>query len=95
MSHEKYRPNKNAVDRRSLLARGAASCGAALGFHLVPRHVLGGQGYVAPSEKVHIGLIGCGGRAAQNMGGIVKPPDAQIIAIAGPAEQFDTRQLTI
>ena len=95
MSNQNHQPNKKLTDRRSFLTRAAAGVGASVAFHIVPRHVLGGGNYVAPSEKVHIGLIGCGGRAEQNMAGIIQHPDAQIIAIADPAEQFDTRQLAI
>ena len=31
---------------------------------VLPRHVLGGPDFVAPSEKVNIALVGAGGRAA-------------------------------
>jgi predicted dehydrogenase len=31
-------------------------------FSIVPRHVLGGKGYVAPSDTFGAALIGCGGR---------------------------------
>lgn len=45
---------------------------AALGFMIVPRHVLGGPGYTPPSEQLTRGVIGTGGmgRAAHvNMAG--------------------------
>ncbi len=35
--------------------------GAALGFMIVPRHVLGGAGFVAPSDRVNVAGIGAGG----------------------------------
>ncbi|MES2798338.1 MAG: Gfo/Idh/MocA family oxidoreductase [Bacteroidota bacterium] len=31
-------------------------------FYIVPRHVLGGKGFIAPSDKVNIAGIGCGGK---------------------------------
>lgn len=34
---------------------------ASTGFFIVPRHVLGGKGFVAPSDKLIIAAIGCGG----------------------------------
>ncbi len=34
---------------------------AASGFFIVPRHVLGGNGYQAPSDTLNIGGIGVGG----------------------------------
>jgi len=44
------------INRRRVLA-GAAATAA---FTIVPRHVLGGAGYVAPSEKIRLAIIGCG-----------------------------------
>ena len=35
---------------------------AAAGFYIVPRHVLGGKGFVAPSDKLLIAGIGAGGK---------------------------------
>jgi hypothetical protein len=29
---------------------------------VVPRHVLGGAGYLPPSEKVNVAIVGCGGQ---------------------------------
>ena len=86
---------EHSLKRRDFLSRSAIGVGAALGFHVVPRHVLGGAGHVAPSDKINVALIGCGGKARGNMQGIMQHADAQIIAVADPAEQFDTRQLRI
>ncbi len=40
---------------------------AAAGFMIVPRHVLGGPGYQAPSDKLNIAGIGVGGMGASNI----------------------------
>jgi hypothetical protein len=40
--------------------------GAAAGFIIVPRHVLG-RGFIAPSDKLNIAGIGCGGKAEVNL----------------------------
>src|SRR4051812_31009117 len=45
--------------RRAFL--GAAAGGLALNFMVVPRHVLGGAGYLAPSERINLAGIGAGG----------------------------------
>jgi predicted dehydrogenase len=37
---------------------------------VVPRHVLGGAGYVPPSETVNVALVGCGGQGASDAGEI-------------------------
>src|SRR5512137_166301 len=42
--------------------RGFIGAGAALAaFTIVPRHVLAGSGQKAPSDKLNIGCVGCGG----------------------------------
>ncbi|MCX6903491.1 MAG: Gfo/Idh/MocA family oxidoreductase [Verrucomicrobia bacterium] len=58
-------------------------------FGIVPRHVLGGPKFVAPSEKVNIAIIGCGGQGRTNARALFNEPDAQIIAVADPTESFD------
>jgi myo-inositol 2-dehydrogenase/D-chiro-inositol 1-dehydrogenase len=50
---------KKNLTRRTFL-KGAAVAPAV--FSIVPRHVLGGRGYVAPSDTFGGALIGCGGR---------------------------------
>ncbi|WP_422928414.1 Gfo/Idh/MocA family protein [Singulisphaera sp. PoT] len=51
--------------RRSFLA---TTGGLALGFMVVPRHVLGGAGFVAPSERVNVAGIGVGGMGGGDIG---------------------------
>ena len=36
---------------------------AAVAFTIVPRYVLGGPGYIPPSDRLNIALIGAGGKA--------------------------------
>src|SRR5579884_3006303 len=72
--------------RREFLKASAASAAA---FTIVPRHVLGGAGYVAPSDKVNIALIGAGGQGRTNLRELFKQPDAQVVAVADPAERWD------
>lgn len=52
------------LPRREFL-RGAAI--AAAGTMIVPRHVLGGQGYTAPSDLVNVAGVGIGGMGRSNM----------------------------
>jgi predicted dehydrogenase len=47
-----------ASSRRAFLASGG---GSAFAFVVVPRHVLGGPGYLPPSERVNLAGIGAGG----------------------------------
>ena len=53
------KPKRNGISRRKFVANSAL---AASGFMIVPRYVLGGSGYTAPSDKLNIAGIGVGGR---------------------------------
>jgi hypothetical protein len=54
---------------------------AATAFTIVPRHVLGGPGFVAPSEKITLACIGFGTQAIREIGGILARPDVQVVAM--------------
>ena len=66
---------------------------AAAGITIVPRHVLGGPGFIAPSDKLNIAGIGVGGMGLANLKNL---SDQNIVALcdvdwkyaAGAAEQF-------
>ncbi|HZE84191.1 MAG TPA: Gfo/Idh/MocA family oxidoreductase, partial [Puia sp.] len=45
--------------RRNFLKKGLT---AAAGFYIVPRHVLGGKGFIAPSDRLIIAAVGIGGK---------------------------------
>jgi predicted dehydrogenase len=77
---QKHSPNLN---RRQFIARTASAVAA---FSVVPRHVLGGPKFVAPSNKINIAIIGCGGQGRTNTRELFKFPDAQVIAVADPIE---------
>ncbi len=79
-------PWQSGLSRRRFLGRAAA---VAAGLSVVPRHVLGGPKFVAPSEKVNLAIIGCGGQGQANIRELFQHPDAQIIALADPAEFED------
>src|SRR5690242_3702935 len=68
----------HSLSRRQLMLTGGA---AATAFTIVPRHVLGGPGYVAPSEKITLACIGFGTQAIREIGGILASPDVQIVAM--------------
>ncbi len=56
---------RTKTTRRNFLA----SAGAAAAFTIVPRHVLGGLAFTAPSEKLNIACIGVGGRGGAQVNG--------------------------
>jgi predicted dehydrogenase len=78
-------PIKKVTDRRRLLTGIASLASVAI----VPRHVLGGPGHVPPSDTIHVGVVGVGGRGRQNVEELLKHPDVVITAIADPAESWD------
>src|SRR4028118_229731 len=64
MSFQSDQPHNDNLSRRAFI-KGASL--AAAGFSLVPRHVLGGPGFVAPSDKLNIAGIGVGGMGRANL----------------------------
>jgi predicted dehydrogenase len=50
-------------DRRHFLSTSAAAAAGVSLPYLIPSHVLGGPDQPGANEKVHIGVIGCGGRS--------------------------------
>ncbi|MGI9174233.1 MAG: Gfo/Idh/MocA family protein [Rhodothermales bacterium] len=56
--------NKHSISRRSFVGRVAA---ASAGVMVVPRHVLGGPGFQAPSDTLNVAAIGAGGMGSSNM----------------------------
>jgi predicted dehydrogenase len=55
---------KTSLSRREFMGRSAA---AAAGLMIVPRRVLGGRGYAAPSDTLNIGCIGVGGKGSSDI----------------------------
>jgi len=63
-----------SIPRRTFLAGAAATAG----FTIVPRHVLGGQGTPAPSDKLNIAAVGVGGMGKNN---VAKSATENIVAL--------------
>ena len=64
--------------RRSFVKKSSI---AAAGFMIVPRHVLGGQGYVAPSDKLNIAGIGAGGKGRSDISSFAQSPNVNIVSL--------------
>src|ERR1700747_1527032 len=75
------RGSEPSVSRREFLAEAGTP---ALGFTIVPRHVLGGKGYVPPSDKVNIAFIGVGSQGQRVMLNFLREPDVQGVAVCDP-----------
>ena len=50
----------------------------ATAFIIVPRFVLGGRGFIAPSDTLYIASVGVGGKGTSDITGFAKNPKARI-----------------
>ena len=71
------RRQRKGFSRRQFLAAGA---GAAV-FTIVPRHVLGGAGHVAPSDTITYAVIGTGGMGRGHVGAVLGDKAARLVAV--------------
>ncbi len=69
------KPSRNSYSRRKFVKASAASVAA---FSIVPRHVLGGIGFTAPSDTLIIAGIGVGGKGKSDLTECAKSPNAKI-----------------
>ncbi|MBK5290555.1 MAG: Gfo/Idh/MocA family oxidoreductase [Acidobacteriia bacterium] len=69
-------------NRRKFL--GTAAVTAA--FTIVPRHVLGGPGQVAPSDKITLAYIGVGTQGLREMLNLLAAPEIQITSVCDPSQ---------
>ena len=67
--------NKSTSNRRDFIKTSAI---AAAAFMIVPRHVLGGPGYLAPSDRLIIAGIGVGGKGQSDIAMFAKSGKADI-----------------
>jgi hypothetical protein len=70
------------MNRRKFLGTAAASAA----FTIVPRHVLGGPGVVAPSDKITLAYIGAGTQGLREMLRLLAIPDIQIVSVCDPSK---------
>ena len=71
----------NKMNRRKFLG----GLAAASAFTIVPRRVLGGAGYVPPSDMILLAQVGCGTQAQRQVNtGLVRRPDVQFVAVVDP-----------
>ncbi len=69
------------LNRRTFLT----GLGAVSTLTIVPRRVLGGTGYIAPSDMILMAQVGCGTQAQRQVNtGLVERTDLQFIAVVDP-----------
>ena len=78
--------HQNGMSRRHFLGTGLA---AAAAFAIVPRHVLGGSGIIAPSDQITLGFIGNGVQSRGLLGSFANK--AKVIA----ASDVDSKKLEL
>lgn len=74
------------MERRKFIAATAT----AAGFTIIPRHVLGGAGFIAPSDKLNVACIGTGTQGTRVLLGLLKLPNLQVVSVCDPVKE-DTR----
>lgn len=75
MTESKKAVSSENNSRRDFLKNTAL---AAAGFMIVPRHVLGGRGYTAPSDRLVVAGIGVGGKGESDIANFFKSGKADI-----------------
>ena len=61
----------NEISRRKFVKVAASGTAA---FTILPSFTVSGLGHVAPSDKLHIAAVGCGGEAAFDIDRLVNSP---------------------
>ena len=69
-----------SINRREFIG----TTSAALAFTIVPRQVLGGPDYLAPSDKITMAYIGVGSQGVRELMPILRSPEIQIVAVVDP-----------
>ena len=75
MKNKKQATAIQSDSRRSFIKN---SLIASAGFFIIPRHVLGGKGFIAPSDKLLIAGIGAGGKGESDIANFFKSGKADI-----------------
>tara|TARA_B100001093_G_scaffold20284_1_gene18193 strand:+ start:1425 stop:2885 length:1461 start_codon:yes stop_codon:yes gene_type:complete len=74
---KKSKSNKNSIKRREFIKKTAA----ASSIFIVPRDVLGGKGYIAPSDKLVLAAIGSGGKGASDISNSESNGKEKVVAL--------------
>ena len=62
----------------------------AAGMTIIPRHVLGGKGITAPSDRINLACVGTGTQGIRVLLQLLKLPEVQVVSVADPVLE-DTR----
>ncbi|MBO6523074.1 MAG: Gfo/Idh/MocA family oxidoreductase [Balneolaceae bacterium] len=81
--------SKDKSQSRKQFLKNVGLAGAA--FTILPRHVLGGPGYIAPSDTLYIAGIGAGGKGTSNLANFAEHPNAKIAFLCDVDDRMATR----
>lgn len=73
----------NHINRRKFVEMAATS---AIAFTIVPRHVLGGKGYIAPSDTINLGYIGIGTQGIRELLPMLGVAGIRVVAVCDPSK---------
>ena len=73
------------MTRRQFISTTAGTAAASI----IPRRVLGGKGFIAPSDKINIGYVGCGSQGLRLLMPALLKPEFNIIAVCDPNRKSD------
>lgn len=68
----------NSMNRRKFIGSAVATAAT---ITVVPRHVLGGNGFIPPSDKITVANIGCGTQGLRELPGMLQNPEIQVVAV--------------
>ncbi|MGA2069915.1 MAG: Gfo/Idh/MocA family oxidoreductase [Sedimentisphaerales bacterium] len=69
-------------NRRGFLKKAASAAAGTIAVpYIVPSSVFGADGTVAPSNKLHVGMIGVGSQGTWDMRGFLDKPEALVVAV--------------
>ena len=72
---KKKRSEINSLSRRKFIKNAGLTAAA---FSILPRFVLGGKGFIPPSDTLYIAGIGVGGKGESDLTGFAKNPNAKV-----------------
>lgn len=81
---------QSTTTRRKFIKTASA---VSAGIMILPRCTLGGKGFVPPSDKVNIALVGAGDISMHHLNEVFKYDDVQIISVADPSNYWDNKIL--
>ena len=72
---------KRHLNRREFVKTTAA---ASVAFTIIPRNVLGGPGFIPPSDQINLAYIGCGTQGLREMCELIVEPGIRIVSVCDP-----------